>query len=129
KPLEPQSPFLFVGEFALRNGVDVGVVEQQPAQADLALWLEPKCTAQTLVRAQWLVQVGAERAEEFEHRQMRELLVVESMPPDVLIYTEVDALDLGAFEDLAHCGILTITGRVKPRPPGSMSMKFSVSAE
>lgn len=44
---EPLPPLLLVGLGALGNGFDVGVVEEQPSEADLSLRLELEGAAET----------------------------------------------------------------------------------
>lgn len=59
--------------------------------------------------AKWFVGIGAQDAKKLQHGQMRQLLVVEAMPPDVFVDREIDA-----FDDLPHAPTLTVTGRENP---------------
>ena len=117
----PHLPLVVVRDVLVADRLDVGVVEEQAAQADLMLWLVLDLVVGT--RLQGLIQVRTENAQKFQHRQVGQLLVIEAVPPDVLVDSEVDLVNRWP-----HASTLTVTGRENPWPFCSISINFSVRA-
>ena len=88
--IAPIAPLLVVGNGSLPDRLQIRIVEEQTTEPDLAR--RPVTDSVLWSGDQRAVEVGAQHAHKFQHRQMRQLLVMYAVTPNVLVDCKVDTV-------------------------------------